>query len=310
MTDVRHFYYADDGIPNHVTNDPAHVIATTAVDDASLPGDKDPDYPHSWYSILPTAALPALTQTATIDGYSQTGATVNTATAMTNAALKIELDGATAGASTNGLSVSASTATVRGLAINRFTGNGINLSAGNQMLGGNFIGTDISGTLALPNSGHGILTTGFSESIGSSAPADANLVSGNTGDGVLLSNSNSNLILGNYVGTAANGTTALPNGGNGVNFSGSGSVFNTLGGTQSADANIIAFNAGDGVQLADAGVSNGIRGNSIFSNGSTASHLGIDLGPDGVTANDAKDPDTGPNGLQNFPVITSALVTG
>jgi hypothetical protein len=74
---------------------------------------------------------------------------------------------------------------------------------------------------------------------------------------------------------------------------------------------VIAFNGGDGVQVATtAGVANTIRGNSIFSNGTTASHLGIDLGPDGVTPNDAKDPDGGPNGLQNFPVITSALVTG
>src|SRR5204863_641572 len=89
------------------------------------------------------------------------------------------------------------------------------------------------------------------------------------------------------------------------------SVFNTVGGTQSTDRNVIAFNGVDGVQLTStAGVSNGIRGNSIFSNGTTASHLGIDLGADGVTANDAKDPDGGPNGLQNFPVITSALVTG
>src|SRR5207302_5154416 len=48
----------------------------------------------------------------------------------------------------------------------------------------------------------------------------------------------------------------------------------------------------------------------IFSNGSTANDLGIDLGADGVTPNDTKDPDTGPNSLQNFPAITSALVTG
>ncbi|HEX8076608.1 MAG TPA: Calx-beta domain-containing protein, partial [Chthoniobacterales bacterium] len=166
------------------------------------------------------------------------------------------------------------------------------------------------GTLDLGNGGHGILNSGFSGSIGGSTPADANVISGNDGDGLSVSNSNGNQILGNFIGTAANGASALPNTGNGVSFTGGGTVFNALGGTQSADANVIAFNGGDGVQVANAGVANTIRGNSIFSNGSTASDLGIDLGGDGVTADDAKDPDTGPNGLQNFPVITSALVTG
>jgi hypothetical protein len=50
------------------------------------------------------------------------------------------------------------------------------------------------------------------------------------------------------------------------------------------------------------GTGNRILSNSIFSNGD----LGIDLGNNGVTANDLKDPDTGPNRLQNYPVITSA----
>jgi hypothetical protein len=37
--------------------------------------------------------------------------------------------------------------------------------------------------------------------------------------------------------------------------------------------------------------------------------LGIALNNDGVTANDNKDPDTGPNKLQNFPIISSASTT-
>ena len=50
---------------------------------------------------------------------------------------------------------------------------------------------------------------------------------------------------------------------------------------------------------------NTIRGNSIFSNGG----IGIDLGGDGVTANDALDADNGPNQRQNYPIIVSAAPT-
>jgi hypothetical protein len=49
-----------------------------------------------------------------------------------------------------------------------------------------------------------------------------------------------------------------------------------------------------------AGTGNTIRSNSIFANGG----LGIDLGTDVVTVNDDGDGDTGPNNLQNFPVLS------
>ena len=60
------------------------------------------------------------------------------------------------------------------------------------------------------------------------------------------------------------------------------------------------MNGGDGVEVAGAlSVENTIRSNSIFGNGG----LGIDLGTSGVTPNDPDDPDSGPNDLQNFPVL-------
>ncbi len=292
------------------------VMPTTATDDTTI-SDIDPDWPHSWWSIQPLTELPPITHPVLLDGYSQPNAAVNTLTTGTNAVLRIELSEPSAGSSSTGLTISSGTTTVRGLVINRFSGNGISIPSGNASVAGNFIGTDVSGTLDRGNITHGIMASGFSESIGGSLPADVNLISGNNGDGISLNNSNSNLMLGNLIGTRADGAVALGNGGNGIALVGPGAGFNTIGGSQSADRNVIAFNGddfsdADGVQAATAGNGNAIRGNSIFSNG-TSSRLGIDLGTNGVTPNDPdidEDADLGPNGLQNFPVITLARVTG
>ena len=77
---------------------------------------------------------------------------------------------------------------------------------------------------------------------------------------------------------------------------------NVIGGTNSGEGNVIAFNGGVGVRLA-IGTNNPIQGNSIFSNGG----LGIDLDTAGVSLNDLGDLDTGANNLQNFPEITSVV---
>jgi hypothetical protein len=78
-----------------------------------------------------------------------------------------------------------------------------------------------------------------------------------------------------------------------------------IGGTTSGAANVIGFNSNDGVAVLDTSVVS-ILGNRIFNNGSN----GIDLGLNGVTPNDSGDSDSGPNGLQNFPVLTSATRVG
>jgi hypothetical protein len=67
----------------------------------------------------------------------------------------------------------------------------------------------------------------------------------------------------------------------------------------------VAFNGSDGVVVLDAAsTGDGIGGNAIFANGG----LGIDLGGDGVTRNNAAG-HVGPNDFQNFPVLTSAVAT-
>ncbi len=81
---------------------------------------------------------------------------------------------------------------------------------------------------------------------------------------------------------------------------------NTIGGTASAQGNTIAFNVAAGVSV-QSGTGDSILSNSIFSNG----HLGIDLvaagdPSDGVTPNQPG-VRNGPNDLQNYPVIDSAV---
>jgi hypothetical protein len=74
--------------------------------------------------ITPASALPSITGALTIDGYTQPGAAPNTAAAVSNAAIRVEIDG-TGTASVAGLSVCASDVTIRGLSVIDFDRHGI-----------------------------------------------------------------------------------------------------------------------------------------------------------------------------------------
>ncbi len=141
-----------------------------------------------------------------------------------------------------------------------------------------------------------------------------NTILGNQGNGVAIGGSSAtgNQVLGNYIGTDAAGAMVLGNNSNGVAIAG-GSFNNTIGGTAAGAANTITNNGGDGVFISDAGtISNAIRANAIYTN----ANLGINLSGGsengfGVTANDGPgDSDSGPNNLQNFPVITGTISSG
>jgi hypothetical protein len=262
-------------------------------------------------TIRPLTALPAITDPVTIDGYTQPGASPNTKSSGTNAKLMIELDGTETsripGSSIAGLRIEAENSVVRGLVINRFRNGGIQLFGEGNRLEGNFIGTDPSGTLDLGNDNDGVFDADGRNTIGGSTPASRNLISGNGrkfvfADGISVFGSGGTTVQGNLIGTDASGAGDLRNFGSGVDLPTSN---NLVGGTTPGTANTIAFNLGDGVQLG-LGIGNRILHNSIFSNEA----LGIDLNEDGSTPNDPKDPDTGPNELQNFPVISSAITSG
>ena len=329
------------------------------------------------HTIHPATGLPTISDPVIIDGYTQPGASPNTngPGLGLNTVLKIELDGTNVGAGVNGLRISAGSSTVRGLVINRVSclgscapGKGIRLDTnGGNVIEGNFIGTDITGTADLGNDSAGVyILSANNNTIGGAVPEARNIISGNNTQQVhIWSGATGNLVQGNFIGTDVTGTVALGDGfspavyigfspnniiggttpevrnvisgnnnatgvyiegnsatGNWVqgNFIGTdvtgtaalgnngglritnGAVNNTIGGTIAGAGNTIAYNDDDGVQVSSFGPGNAILSNSIFSN----TGLGIDLDPNGVNPNDAGDPDTGPNNRQNFPMLTMA----
>jgi titin len=181
---------------------------------------------------------------------------------------------------------------------------------------GNYIGLDATGTSALGNGGDGIqIDNGGSDTtIGGTTAGAGNVISGNAGAGVVIGYTDGAhcKVQGNFIGTNAAGSGAVGNGLHGVVIY-NGAHDNQIGGTAAGAGNTIAFNKGAGVLIGsdaghgftdDAGTGNAVLGNHIFSNAG----LGIDLGAfDGVTFNDLDDADSGPNNLQNFPVLEQAV---
>ncbi len=179
-------------------------------------------------------------------------------------------------------------------------------STGN-LIQGNFIGTDFTGTLDRGNALEGVyINGGTNTTVGGNNASMRNVISGNLhGVGINDAGAQNNLVTGNFIGTNAFGTGPVLNTFAGVRIAGNASN-NTIGGG-GGSGNVIAYNGGDGVFLDQtAGTGNRVDLNQIFLNGG----LGIDIFPDGVNANDAGDPDTGPNNLQNYPVITDADSSG
>ena len=402
------------------TCDAAHCTLREAITDAngaagadtiafSIPGAP----PHS---IKPLTQLPTVTDPVTIDGTTEPDFTSSPV---------VEISGENAPVDTPGLLITAGSSTVRGLVINRFVhgvanfnspdGEGIVLrTGGGNVVQGNYLGTDVTGTIDLGNHTGVNISSSANNTIGGTTPAARNVISGNNRFAVYFQNfsNTGNTVEGNYIGLAASGTAAVPNlagvnfntgdnndvrnnvissnsggavisiGGNsnrindnligtdalgnpgfgngtgiqlfsassnvvednvisssgqsgvlinssqvafpatdnvleGNQITGNGSAGvvigtvsghdgNRIGGTDSGDGNVIAFNGGVGVAIATGNVGNSVLSNSIHSNGA----LGIDLESDGVTPNDLGDADSGANERQNFPVLTFAGASG
>ncbi|GAA3221762.1 hypothetical protein GCM10010468_47110 [Actinocorallia longicatena] len=194
---------------------------------------------------------------------------------------------------------------------NTVTGPGVDLAGDGNLVTHNTIGTDAGQTIPLENFG-GVHVTGSLNIVGGDAEHAGNVISGNRFYGISIDDESDprkgvgNVVWGNHIGTDATGTVDL---GNAANLGVGGDGVQILGGdaTQVGGAgragfrpNVIADNDGAGVAV-DSGVLNAVVRNSIHDNGG----LGIDLSRDGaVLPNDDHDSDAGPNGLQNYPLVT------
>ncbi|MEZ5729479.1 MAG: hypothetical protein R3E48_16705 [Burkholderiaceae bacterium] len=181
----------------------------------------------------------------------------------------------------------------------------------NNVIRGNRIGVSAGGT-ALGNVGDGIFVTGGADGtiIGGTGAAEGNWIADAGIVGIEVDGASTGTVIrGNRIGTDLAGTANWGSQESSVLIEG-GATGTVVGGINAGEANVIAFGGQGGIWTANislAGASttgNVISGNSIYG----AVGLGIDINNDGVTANDASDPDTGPNNQQNFPVITGALL--
>jgi hypothetical protein len=209
------------------------------------------------------STLPSITNPVVIDGTTQPGY---------SGTPLIEVNGFGAGSGANGLSITAGNSTVRGLVIDQFGQNGILLSGGGgDVIAGNYIGTDVSGSLNRGNGLSGVMILSSGNTVGGTGARDGNVISGNKGTrnslpqldgGVSIDSANNNLVEGNLIGTNASGTGALGNSGFGIVVAGT-STGNTIGGTAAGTRNIVSANGRSGIGLGLGATHDSVLGNYV-----------------------------------------------
>ena len=207
------------------------------------------------HTITPRSALPAIMAGTTLDATTQPGYAGNPV---------VELNGSLAGTGVNGLTLSVGGNVVRGLLINRFSGNGIDVASGGNTVAGCWVGMDATGYRAAGNGANGILVTGAGNTIGGTGVGARVVVGGNRLAGIDITGSQAawNQVVGDYIGTDFTGFASVPNG-TGILIC-SGAHLNTVGGPTRASRNVVAGNVGDQLCIAGTGASaNVVQGNYL-----------------------------------------------
>lgn len=200
------------------------------------------------HAISLNAALPAISDTATLDASTQPGF---------SGAPLVFIDGlAVPGASTDGLRIQAPNVVITGVAIGNFAGDGIEVvSAANVTISGSYLGLNAVGVAA------GNRSTGLRLNGSNNATVNGNVISNNAASGVLISGAGvqGNTLTNNLIGTNASGTSAMPNRAGGVVVQSSGNNVGLPGA-----GNTISGNTGSGLVISvAAATNNNVQGNRI-----------------------------------------------
>lgn len=263
--------------------------------------------------ITPVALLPAIGAGLTIDGYTQAGSSPNAAVNGFDAVLRIELRPA-------GLAHALRVCTTEpvdivGLAFTAGTAAAIDLKdndAGNCALAGNVrvLGNQFGITAAGATSSvfNAVSANGSRLTLGGPGPADRNLVTRADNSAVLIAGplANGTVVQNNLFGRDGD-FSSVPNvedirisSASNVSIGGDGLLANDFAGSSVAIV-VLGTNADN----------NTLYGNRFLNHsGATAIDLGSGGNPDGITANDLNDADTGPNDGQNTPVLQSGSIIG
>ncbi len=192
--------------------------------------------------------------------------------------------------------------------------NGVSVSPGATFtaIHGNLIGVNQAGTGALGNGANGITIQTNSTTVGSIELGARNIISGNTLNGVVIAaaeganaQASLNVVLGNYIGTNAAGTAAVPNGQSGISFqvigAGTSVTSNEIGRSTSGAGNVISGNTAHGISIVGTGSSgNIVQGNFIGTN-ATGDAARVQSVPRRLHLQRARQPDRGYGGRSRQP---------
>jgi hypothetical protein len=235
------------------TNDSGTGSLRQAIEDAntnSNPSDMDAiDFGISGsgvHRITLQSSLPSITEKVTIDGYTQTGAEVNTAVSPSpiNSVIKIEIEANIGSNTILKFETGSEDSILRGVSIFGASQNLVVLNADGMQVNGNYIGTDSSGLVNPADVYEGIQTglniKGDNTTLGSLLPSDRNIVTNSAtveSSGAVVVEASSVNIYGNFVGIGKDGTTDLGAIQGIILSTSSGS---TIGGTAAGAMNLIS----------------------------------------------------------------------
>jgi hypothetical protein len=167
--------------------------------------------------------------------------------------------------------VGGSTVGARNIISSNSVGIELLVGANQNTIRGNYVGTDVTGTLDRGNIADGVLVRSGSNWIGGIAAGEGNLISGNNNDGVSLFQAQAtyNAVVGNRIGTNATGTSAIANTANGVDIQGSN---NQVGGSVPGAPNVISGNFSNGIRITGDGTV--VVGNLVGTNAAGDAPLG------------------------------------